>query len=285
MRLSKTNALRLALDNGCVHASEQSLGEACAQQTILEEALASEGKEHPLFSLPARYREWALVRGARDSALQALMEKLEECRRWSAMQSAAMSALSSGTAPERWLRVLNAEPALESVGSLAPLVEFLQSSGQLQLLQQCEQSEGELLAFVQQMRQAMHTAVDLLGTYAAIVVQGPPARLAPAQSPPAALATLVGRASPGVHPSQVSRALAQHYELQSAVADCNSHIMAVLKRKQTEGPDYLPDAQTAVLSLAQDPSQKPAVVAALLGALCPCAQNMVVLETTAAASA
>lgn len=290
---------------GCVHASEQSLGEACAQQTILEEALASEGKEHPLFSLPARYREWALVRGARDSALQALMEKLEECRRWSAMQSAAMSALSSGTAPERWLRVLNAEPALESVGSLAPLVEFLQSSGQLQLLQQCEQSEGELLAFVQQMRQAMHTAVDLLGTYAAIVVQGPPHgwhqpshrlqhwqhwleglhqefTLAKCQE---VISEFHHHYGLGTEVTFSQAALAQHYELQSAVADCNSHIMAVLKRKQTEGPDYLPDAQTAVLSLAQDPSQKPAVVAALLGALCPCAQNMVVLETTAAASA
>ncbi|KAL1475739.1 hypothetical protein MTO96_037065, partial [Rhipicephalus appendiculatus] len=290
---------------GCVHASEQSLGEACAQQTILGRGPGLRGQGAPAL-LSARTLPRVGTRpGARDSALQALMEKLEECRRWSAMQSAAMSALSSGTPPDRWRQVLTAEPALESVGSLAPLVEFLQSSGQLQLLQQCEQSEGELLALVQQMRQALQTALELLGTYSAIVVQGPPHgwhqpshrlqhwqhwleglhqefTLAKCQE---VISEFHHHYGLGTDVTFAQAALAQHYELQSAVADCNSHIMAVLKRKQTEGPDYLPDAQAAVMSLAQDPSQKPAVVSALLGALCPCAQNLVVLETTAAASA
>ncbi|XP_065311979.1 serine/threonine-protein kinase SMG1 isoform X2 [Dermacentor albipictus] len=289
---------------GCVHAAEQSLGEACAQQTILEEALASEGKDHPLFSLPARYREWALVQGARDSALRALLEKLEECRRWSALQTAAMSALSSGTPPDRWRQVLTAEPALESVGSLAPLVEFLQSSGQLQLLQQCEQSEGELLALVQQLRQSLQTALELLGTYSAIVVQGPPHgwhqpshrlqhwqhwldglhqdfTLAKCQE---VISEFHHHYGVGTEVTFAQAALALHYELQSAVSDCNSHILSVMKRKQAEGSDYLPDAQAALMALAQDPSQQPAVVAALLGALCPCAQNLLVMETAAAAS-
>lgn len=66
--------------------AEHRLGEACAQQTLLEEALASEGKDHPLFSLPSRYHEWALVQGAQESALSALGEKLEECRHWGQLQ-------------------------------------------------------------------------------------------------------------------------------------------------------------------------------------------------------
>lgn len=289
---------------GCVHAAEQSLGEACAQQTILEEALASENKDHPLFSLPARYQEWALVQGARDSVLQALMEKLEECRRWSTLQTAAMSALSSGAPPDRWRQVLSTELAVESVASLSPLVEFLQSSGQLQLLQQCEASEEELRQLSLQLRQALQTALELLGTYAAIVVQGPPQgwhqpshrlqhwqqwleglnqdfTLAKCQE---VISEFHHHYGVGTEVKFAQAAITQHYELQSAVADCNSHIMAVLKRKQTEGPDYLPDAQAVLMALARDPGQHPTVVAALLGALCPCVQNLLVMETAAASA-
>lgn len=287
---------------GCVHGAEQRLGEACALQTLLEEALASEGKDHPLFSLPARYRDWARVQGSRDAAMDALKEKLEECRHWGALHVAALSALSSGATSERWRAALSSESAPESVAALEPLVDFLQSSGQLQLLQQCEESEGELAGVLQRLRPTLQTTLELLGTYGAIVVQAPnwhqpnhrlqhwqqwlqglqqDFTLAKCQE---VISEFHHHYGVGTEITYAQTALAQHYELQSAVADCNSHIVAVLERKQAEGPDYVPDAMAALLALSQGPGQRVEMVGALLGALCPCAQNLVVMETAAAAS-
>lgn len=110
---------------------------------------------------------------------------------------AALSALSSGATSERWRAALSSESAPESVAALEPLVDFLQSSGQLQLLQQvggcpwrvartggqgrglplepaqCEESEGELAGVLQRLRPTLQTTLELLGTYGAIVVQAP----------------------------------------------------------------------------------------------------------------
>lgn len=118
-----------------MQAAEHRLGEACAQQTLLEEALASEG--HPLFSLPSRHREWAAARSARDAALVSLGDKLDECRRWAHLQASAAGALASGAPPDKWRNTLSASDNFpDSVACLEPLAEFLHSSGQGQLLQQ-----------------------------------------------------------------------------------------------------------------------------------------------------
>uniref|UniRef100_A0A6B0VG32 non-specific serine/threonine protein kinase n=1 Tax=Ixodes ricinus TaxID=34613 RepID=A0A6B0VG32_IXORI len=291
-----------------VQVAEHRLGEACAQQTLLEEALASEGKDHPLFSLPSRYHEWALVQAAQESALSALGEKLEECRHWGQLQNAAMAALASGSPPEQWRQALSAEPGLESVATLGPLAEFLQSSGQGQLLQQCEQSEEELLSLVAQLRGSLQTSLELLGTYAAIVVQCPsgwchPGRtqhwqrwleglqedftLARCQD---VIADFHHHYGVGTELAAAQAAVARHYELQGAVADCNACLVNILERRQAEGNDYLPEAQAALMSLAQVSGEeggscgRVGVLGALLGCLCSCSQNLLVMETAAAAS-
>ncbi|EEC17441.1 fkbp-rapamycin associated protein, putative [Ixodes scapularis] len=291
-----------------VQVAEHRLGEACAQQTLLEEALASEGKDHPLFSLPSRYHEWALVQGAQESALSALGEKLEECRHWGQLQNAAMAALASGSPPEQWRQALSAEPGLESVATLGPLAEFLQSSGQGQLLQQCEQSEEELLSLVAQLRGSLQTSLELLGTYAAIVVQCPsgwchPGRtqhwqrwleglqedftLARCQD---VIADFHHHYGVGTELAAAQAAVARHYELQGTVADCNACLVNILERRQAEGNDYLPEAQAALMSLAQGSVEeggscgRVGVLGALLGCLCSCSQNLLVMETAAAAS-
>ncbi|CAN8005347.1 unnamed protein product [Ixodes hexagonus] len=284
-----------------VQVAEHRLGEACAQQTLLEEALASEGKDHPLFSLPSRYHEWTLIQEAQEAALAALREKLDECRRWGQLQNVAMAALASGSPPEQWRQALSAEPGLESVATLDQLAEFLQSSGQGQLLQQCEQSEEELRSLVAQLRGSLQTLLELLGTYAAIVVQCPSGwhghgrtqhwqlwleglladfTLARCQE---VIAEFHHHYGVGTDLGLVQAAVAQHYELQAAVADCNARIVSILERRQAEGGDYLPEAQAALLSLAQ--GEVPiGVLGALLGCLCSCSQNLLVMETASAAS-
>lgn len=284
-----------------VQGAEQRLEEACAQQTLVEEALASE--DHSLRSLPQRQQERLLSRMACDAACSALGEKLQECCTWGHLQEAAFTALR-GPQLERWTAALTGDvDAGVPESPVAPLGHFLHSSGQGQLMQQCEQREAELRMQLAERRRAMRSCVDLMRAFGVSAGHGfaggayLPQRLrqqrwqhwlqglaqdfslAKCQEVISEFHHVYGV---GADLNFVQVVLQQQYELQSSVADLGARILAVLERKQAEGTDYLPEAQAALLALAEGGTEEVGVREALVGALCRATGALLSLERVAA---
>ncbi|XP_064478014.1 serine/threonine-protein kinase SMG1-like isoform X2 [Ornithodoros turicata] len=281
-----------------VQEAEQHLEEVCAQQTLVEEALASE--EHSLRSLPQRHRDHLVSRASCDAARSALNEKLQDCCNWGHLQETALAALR-GSQMEHWSAALLASDSAIPDSPVAPLTHFLHTSGQGQLLQQCEQREAELRVNLAERRRTLLNCVELLRSFGAAAgpclssgayvpqclrqqrwqlwLQGlvQDFSLVKCQELIAEFHHAYGI---GADLNFVQVAQQQHYELQSTVADLSARILAVLEHKQAEGADYLPEAQASLLALTEGNECGP-LYDTLVGALCKGAGTLLSLERAA----
>ncbi|XP_055937546.1 serine/threonine-protein kinase SMG1-like isoform X2 [Argiope bruennichi] len=147
--------------------AETELQEACQEKALLEEALAN--PNHNLYSVPARYDETTIVKTTVNATKEAVVEKLGECKKWHALHCEALSNVSGSELNKKYGDVSN-DQNYDTL-SVAPVVEFLQSAGQGQLVQQCEHAESELANTLQQRRLTMRNCIDLLTTYATVILQ------------------------------------------------------------------------------------------------------------------
>ncbi|XP_035229827.1 serine/threonine-protein kinase SMG1-like, partial [Stegodyphus dumicola] len=147
--------------------AETELQDACQEKALLEEALAN--PNHSLYTVPKRYEETTVVKNTVMTTKEAVSEKLAECKKWHTVHCESLSTVC-GAELAKWCADVSSDQSMDTL-SVAPVVEFLQSAGQGQLVQQCEHAESELANAVQQHRLTMRNCIELLTTYAAIVLQ------------------------------------------------------------------------------------------------------------------
>ncbi|UYV62499.1 SMG1 [Cordylochernes scorpioides] len=152
-----------------LQAAERELQEVCHQRTLIDEALAN--PHHSLYTLPARYKEYAAVKTALLNCEQAVREKLAECTKWQASHEDALAAVCGPQLGE-WLQQSVPQPLPQSC-TISPAVDFLNSSGKPQLVQQCEAAEVDLNNTLHELHVAISTCVETLSNYAIIVMQFP----------------------------------------------------------------------------------------------------------------
>ncbi|GAB6021589.1 Serine/threonine-protein kinase smg1 [Chamberlinius hualienensis] len=152
-----------------LQSSEEELQELHQQIAVLKEAEAN--PLHSLHSLPQRCGDYLLTKELTKAARCELKEKLSDCERWHLMHKSGMEAIR-GPELNCW-RVTVAKPVILGALTLQPVVDFLQSAGKGQLLQQCEQAEKEIAGLLNQQQSLLKSTLEALTTYAAIVGQLP----------------------------------------------------------------------------------------------------------------
>ncbi|XP_054706809.1 serine/threonine-protein kinase SMG1-like [Uloborus diversus] len=286
--------------------AEGGLQDACQEKALLEEALAN--SSHSLYALPKRYDETTIVKTTINAAKEAVGEKLLECKKWHSVHSESLSTVC-GAELSKWCADVSSDKSMDAL-SVAPVVEFLQTAGQGQLVQQCEHAESELAAAVQQRRLTMRNCIELLTTYATIILQfGPSYKeqnrcfkwqqwLESLLSDFSSLKCLeiiadfrnqYGRESPDA----IQCSLSLNVQFQTAISEINAKTLSILERMRVEGVDdkssviaYAEEAKCAVkhfLTEAGEASHQ-AFLCVLGEALCTIRKQLFMMETAAGAS-
>uniref|UniRef100_T1J1T4 PI3K/PI4K catalytic domain-containing protein n=1 Tax=Strigamia maritima TaxID=126957 RepID=T1J1T4_STRMM len=127
---------------------------------------------HSFYSLPHRYTEFTVVKNSLQIAKKAAQEKLNECERWHNIHKVSMIAVTGGPELGRWCN--EATKVIDfSISSFAPVIDFLRTAGQSQLLAQCEQADSELANLLHQHQSMLRSCLDTLNTYATVAIQYP----------------------------------------------------------------------------------------------------------------
>lgn len=291
-----------------LQSTETQLPEICQQRALLEEAQTN--PSHSLYSLPKRFEEHAIVKETVASAKEAVKEKLAECKKW---QNLHCEALKSVCGPElgKWCSEVAIDLNVNSL-TITPVVKFLQSAGQGQLVQQCEHAESDLVTVLQQQQMALRNCVELLTTYATIVLQYPPAfkeqnrsfqwqswlenlledfTLTKCQDVITEFHNKYGIESMNI--VSIQAAIGLHYQLQSLVADVNTKLVNVLERRHLEGLDdinslsaYLREAKSNIQRYVEENGKKGlmSLECVIVTALCALNRRLLLMDNAAAAA-
>ncbi|KAG8199800.1 hypothetical protein JTE90_000893 [Oedothorax gibbosus] len=280
--------------------AETELQEACQEKALLEEALSN--PHHNLYTLPNRYDEAIIVKTTVAATKDTVVEKLNECRKWHKLHSDALSAVC-GSELSKVLDV-SGDHICESL-SVEPVVEFLQSAGQGQLVQQCEHAESELASVIQQRKLNMRNCFDLLTTYATIILQfGPGYRernrsfrwqqwLEGLLQDFSSLKCLEILADFRNHygretPEAIQTAISYNLQFQTFVNDASTKVLAVLDRMRAEGADdkntFAKETNMAVLHYLTECGESChlAFLCVMVEALCTNRKQFFLMETAAA---
>ncbi|GIY22261.1 hypothetical protein CDAR_374792 [Caerostris darwini] len=230
--------------------AETQLQKACQEKALLEEALAN--PNHNLYTVPKRYDETTIVKTTVNAAKEAVTEKLNECKKWHALHCEALCNITTAELNKRYGDVSSDQNY--DVLSVAPVVEFLQSAGQGQLVQQCEQAESDLASSLQQRRLAMRSCIDLFTTYATVILQfGPTYKeqnrcfrwkqwLENLLSDFSTSKCLEIHADFSKHytresPDAIQSAISLDLQFKSTLNDANSNVIAIIERMRIQGLD------------------------------------------------
>eukprot|EP00795_Rhopilema_esculentum_P008911 gene8911-16536_t len=127
--------------------------------------------DHPLHSLQARYdRQEKLVNNLKDNKLK-IQNKTEECKQFIGEDKAGFDKVRDNTIHDIYSEIR--KPVDIGKPFYEPVVSFLRSAGQANVIAQCDQMETELAAFLSQRRSSLRLCLDSLFTYTTIVVQFP----------------------------------------------------------------------------------------------------------------
>ncbi|XP_067130817.1 serine/threonine-protein kinase SMG1 [Centruroides vittatus] len=291
-----------------LQSTETQLPEICQQRALLEEAQTNSA--HSLYSLPKRFEEHAIVKETVATSKEAVKEKLAECKKWQNLHS---ESLRSVCGPElgKWCSEVAIDLNINSL-TIAPVVKFLQSAGQGQLVQQCEHAESDLVTVLQQQQMALRNCVELLTTYATIVLQYPPSfkeqnrsfqwqswleslledfTLAKCQDVITEFHNKYGIESMNI--ASIQAAIGLHYQLQTLVTDVNSKLLNVIERRHIEGIEdtntlsaYLREVKANIQRYVEENGKKGLISleCVIVTALCALNRRLLIMDNAAAAA-
>ncbi|KAL4241086.1 Serine/threonine-protein kinase smg1 [Mactra antiquata] len=122
-----------------------------------------------IFTLHDRYKEYVVIKSARDSVNKLVEEKINDCLSWQKVHKHVMIKIQ-GSAFQKMCADIASSLNL-GTPSFAAAKEFLQGAGQGSIIQQCEQVENELTSNLQIQRGNLHRVIDILHSYGTIVSQ------------------------------------------------------------------------------------------------------------------
>lgn len=158
--------------NKTVVETEDYLKDLHQQMALVKEAEAHGLNNHPLYTLPVRYESYRKTKEAMNTAMRDLDSLINDCELHLQTYSAAVNALG-GNQFSQWVRELNANVDHESFKVFDLVKEFLQNAGQTSMIEQCEQSENEVLKVVQQQNIVAKKCLQLLQDYNSVLSQCP----------------------------------------------------------------------------------------------------------------
>lgn len=158
--------------NKIVVETEDYLKDLHQQMALVKEAEAHGLNNHPLYTLPSRYESYRKTKEAMNTAMRDLDSLINDCELHLQTYSTAVNAIG-GNQFSQWVRELNANVDHESFKVFDLVKEFLQNAGQTSMIEQCEQSENEVLKVVQQQNIVAKKCLQLLQDYNSVLSQCP----------------------------------------------------------------------------------------------------------------
>ncbi|RWS12933.1 Serine/threonine-protein kinase SMG1-like protein [Dinothrombium tinctorium] len=156
----------------CIMEAKREALDIVEQRNLIQEAMKSEN--HALFSLPSRYREYTKVRMTISQAKEDGDKKTKELKTWFESHDSSLKLVCSSELTN-WITTINQEFADENGPvTVSPVVDFLQSAGQTQLIRDCERAESDLITSLQHCRMTTISCLEALINYAKIVQYFPP---------------------------------------------------------------------------------------------------------------